>query len=512
MTDNQFYLKQVKQLIEENNDIKLFEFMEKNLSKFFSSADMFGVYQIIKLIDVSATTLIIPKLLKAWLAFLCGDNVTLTSIMKTLNEAELDDVHEHSMYCALRAISGWNSSLTERERYALLSVDILEKDDTTFYMANALLTYGQMLASHDRFRNAAETFSKAYDLFDYNNMQFPAIVARVNELLNRLKLGEFRSVIEICQNLLIMSGQFNVDKENDWDILHLPLGICYYELNKPHLAIKHLKNANETIERLKLFHMHGLIEIYMFKAFNILEDEDNMKKVYTDAKSIYEPMQDRMGNIILSMFYLFMDKQEDNLNTQYHIQQIEMIHETLKENTPSLVIQTLIYLKTKGLSHKITQKDVNLHIERLRYIGIIPDLQMLLILNANLHQYENNEAMAISSLQEAHVIYKEFGISAAFNYMLPQVSSYLRKLDVELWKNFYKVDSTEKMIEERSLLSNREKEIMQLIAKGKSNKEVGDMLFIGIGTVKWHINHIFSKLQVDNRVQAIEKARILGEI
>lgn len=512
MMDNTFYLKEVQGLIEEKEDIKLFEYIEKNVAKFFSSADLYSVYQVVRQIDVNATTRIIPKLIKAWLAFLCGDNVTLTSIMKTLNESELEDQHERSMYCSLKAISGWNSSLIEREEYALLSVEVLDKEDTTFYMANALLTYGQMLASQDRFRNAAEIFSKAYDLFDYNNMQFPAVVSRVNELLNRSKLGEFRSVIEICQNLLIMSGQFNVDKENDWNVLHLPLGICYYELNKPHLAIKHLMIAKDTIERLKLFHMHGLIEIFMFKAFYILHDVDNMNKVYNDAKLIYEPMQDRMGNIILSMFYLLMNNNEDDISAQYHIQQMEMVYETLKENTPSLVIQTLMYLKTQGLSYKITQKDVNSHIERLRYIGTIPDLQMLLILNANIHQYENKEKLAKSITQEALELYKEFGISSAFNYTSPQVFSYLKKLDIELWTNLNKQDRIDNSLEDKSLLSTREKEIMQLIAKGKTNKEVGELLFIGVGTVKWHINNIFSKLHVENRVQAIEKARTTGEI
>jgi ATP/maltotriose-dependent transcriptional regulator MalT len=57
-----------------------------------------------------------------------------------------------------------------------------------------------------------------------------------------------------------------------------------------------------------------------------------------------------------------------------------------------------------------------------------------------------------------------------------------------------------------SELSPREKEILSLIIRGLSNQELSDTLFISMSTVKTHINHIFAKLDVKNRSQAIIKA------
>ena len=54
-------------------------------------------------------------------------------------------------------------------------------------------------------------------------------------------------------------------------------------------------------------------------------------------------------------------------------------------------------------------------------------------------------------------------------------------------------------------LSSREIEILECVASGKSNEDIGKMLFISTGTVKWHLNNIYSKLEVKNRVQALEK-------
>jgi DNA-binding NarL/FixJ family response regulator len=59
-------------------------------------------------------------------------------------------------------------------------------------------------------------------------------------------------------------------------------------------------------------------------------------------------------------------------------------------------------------------------------------------------------------------------------------------------------------------LSERELEILGLIARGASNKEIADQLFIAEGTVKNHVTHILGKLSVRDRTQAALKARELG--
>jgi LuxR family maltose regulon positive regulatory protein len=59
-------------------------------------------------------------------------------------------------------------------------------------------------------------------------------------------------------------------------------------------------------------------------------------------------------------------------------------------------------------------------------------------------------------------------------------------------------------------LSERELEVLRLIADGLSNHEIADKLIIGLGTVKTHINNIFGKLGVKNRTQAVTRARELN--
>ncbi len=61
-------------------------------------------------------------------------------------------------------------------------------------------------------------------------------------------------------------------------------------------------------------------------------------------------------------------------------------------------------------------------------------------------------------------------------------------------------------------LSPRELEVLALIARGASNQEIADALFISVGTVKSHINHILGKLCAQNRTEAVARARELGII
>lgn len=52
-------------------------------------------------------------------------------------------------------------------------------------------------------------------------------------------------------------------------------------------------------------------------------------------------------------------------------------------------------------------------------------------------------------------------------------------------------------------LTERELEVLLLMAKGKSNQEIADDLFIGIKTVKTHVSNVLSKLEVHDRTQAV---------
>lgn len=62
----------------------------------------------------------------------------------------------------------------------------------------------------------------------------------------------------------------------------------------------------------------------------------------------------------------------------------------------------------------------------------------------------------------------------------------------------------------RSLgISDREYDVLLLLARGHSNREIAEKLFVSANTVKTHLAHLYDKLDVSRRTQAIHKSKAL---
>jgi LuxR family maltose regulon positive regulatory protein len=91
-----------------------------------------------------------------------------------------------------------------------------------------------------------------------------------------------------------------------------------------------------------------------------------------------------------------------------------------------------------------------------------------------------------------------------------EVMTYISKL-IEAWNSRYQSEPQQSPTSEiTESLSARERDILKLIAEGLSNKEIARNLAITPETVKTHVKHIFTKLNVEKRAQAVSRAQILG--
>jgi two-component system, NarL family, response regulator NreC len=89
-------------------------------------------------------------------------------------------------------------------------------------------------------------------------------------------------------------------------------------------------------------------------------------------------------------------------------------------------------------------------------------------------------------------------------YLSPSIS----RMVIENYVSLKKVKSSREEL--YSKLSNREREVFQMIAEGRSTKEISQILFVSISTVKTHRSHIMDKLQLGNLSQLIQFAIELG--
>ena len=66
----------------------------------------------------------------------------------------------------------------------------------------------------------------------------------------------------------------------------------------------------------------------------------------------------------------------------------------------------------------------------------------------------------------------------------------------------HRIDNEEK-------LTNKEREVLVLVSKGYSNKQIAERLFVSLDTVKKHLYNSYKKLGAKNKVEALKKAGII---
>jgi LuxR family maltose regulon positive regulatory protein len=59
-------------------------------------------------------------------------------------------------------------------------------------------------------------------------------------------------------------------------------------------------------------------------------------------------------------------------------------------------------------------------------------------------------------------------------------------------------------------LTPKEREVLELLARNLSNKEIALAMQIGEETIKWHLKNLFGKLAAGNRKQVVRRAQLLG--
>jgi len=170
----------------------------------------------------------------------------------------------------------------------------------------------------------------------------------------------------------------------------------------------------------------------------------------------------------------------------------------------------------------IVLMDINMPIEtgvvtteRLR--DLFPDVKVIIL---SIH---DDESYVFESLRKGATGYllKDMGaeslinairaVSQGYSFIHPKVTgklinqlrrmTYLDEIGVSTNQNL-DIGATYIPLEE-SPLTRREAEVLRLMAEGKSNKMIGEHLFISEKTVKNHVSSILQKMEVDDRTQAV---------
>lgn len=155
--------------------------------------------------------------------------------------------------------------------------------------------------------------------------------------------------------------------------------------------------------------------------------------------------------------------------------------------------------------------------------GRISRVIEILILQALVFQAMGDTTLATSTLEQGLTLAEQGGFIRIFVDEGPQMEALIKKIKTkdEKKKKYVRIliaafretkshltsTSPQPLIEP---LSERELEVLHLIAKGLTNQQIASRLFLSLNTIKAHTRNIYQKLGVNNRTQAVSNARSLN--
>ena len=147
-------------------------------------------------------------------------------------------------------------------------------------------------------------------------------------------------------------------------------------------------------------------------------------------------------------------------------------------------------LKVESLLHSaILQETVENSDEALEHI------QMILRL-PNIHAYSN--------------VFVDYGSTVVKLLQAAVVKNIEREVALSILAMFDSVTALNSIGSFNDLLTQRERDVLELVAAGLSNRTISETLVVTLGTTKKHLNNIFSKLNAKSRTQAVVRAKELG--
>lgn len=104
------------------------------------------------------------------------------------------------------------------------------------------------------------------------------------------------------------------------------------------------------------------------------------------------------------------------------------------------------------------------------------------------------------------ILFLLFGIWLSSKIRKPKVETVVIEKEIKIFQNDFIIN---KKAITTLKISNRELEVLNLMAKGLSNQEIADSLFVSLNTIKTHTSNLLEKLDAKRRTQAIENAKKL---
>ncbi|HSL29745.1 MAG TPA: LuxR C-terminal-related transcriptional regulator [Anaerolineales bacterium] len=420
------------------------------------------------------------------------------------------------------------------QAFALESIEMIGESDV-FFRILALMTIASVQTMVGNTKDAIHHLREAVRIGEHSGQPFPTLTAHA-KLANQLNIqGSLQEARAVCQHAMSLyldsSGQPSpissiafveaaklAYEEDDMEALRQYIGVATrleevlsipglsFEINYIQslfegakgnlgsaLALARMGRANAEQMGLR-----GYIAVFTALEADLLlrlNDVTALNKWIDSASSTFagcDQLLNMYGSIVYARFLI----QERNLSAAAEL--ISRMEEAARHSNYIRPLLTLLSLKAILYKWQGDSEKAHRSLEEALYLAILQKYRRVFI--------DEGEPMRMLLL-DYHSVVKQRTASMD-NSETIQALAYLDRLLAAFPARREPGAPVNGVLPES--LSDRERDILRLIATGRSNQEIADILVIAVSTVKTHINNLYGKLGTNRRTEAIAIARDLG--
>ena len=433
------------------------------------------------------------------------------------NDPESYDSIKHQLVFFKATINFWNGNI----RQSLEQFDYVKKK-------SAFDKLGYLSLSSIYFAIASQMLGKDTNIF--KNIQFE--IGR-NNLPSDYKIillgalvyikfleGDLYTAERIAKRIAKLSISLNNEFYKAW--YEFFMGYITFQQYRTGEAVSHFKNA---LKLVYLLNTHGPVDVFAGALLTLKQTNRNreFEQIYNELTSfVYEWNNPTYNTIAYSLKTRLSIIDNDLQKASVAFKKTDMFFDvkTLIFNieVPRITRCRLLLAEDSVQKTNKAITELTKILDFVTEIHNIPQTIDVLVLLSAAYYKTDNMPKAIDSLTRAimlaekgHIIYPFVEQSETVKVLLPEIKTNDENINEFILLLTETISNKNKIVSANSL-SNRELDIINLLAQRLSNKEIADKLFISTATVKRHTINIYQKLGVNKRREAVEMARKTGII
>ena len=393
--------------------------------------------------------------------------------------------------------------------------------------SHAQLLLASSLSWHGDFEWALAAYSKALD----TSLAAGHFGVLLDTLGDRVRLecwmGNLRLAEQTCQEALHIASEHH--REYGWQLpergyIYIRHSTILREWNEGEQALRYARQGIELCESWgqRELLIRGYIAIApVLVSFGYPDEALSTVQQAKELASTLTPWYEARASAAETKIFLALEDLEPAVNwacRQQYAAESQLRFEMIE---CYLVFARVLVVAPSQVAYGAPIPELGDFLERLllfcESIGAIGYVIETLVLQSLSLVNQGKKELALSPLRRALILSEPEGYVRVFANEGEPIALLLRQLAASglmpdyLGKLLASFASSypAKMQALSDPLSQRELEVLRLIVAGLSNREIAEELVVSLGTIKSHINHIYQKLEVHSRTQAVVRAREL---